>query len=161
MHQALGDALRTLELDGKEIGPNEEDPFEEYLSNAAYEIRSSFHATHGHSPGELVFGRNMLLPVNAPADWEKVRQRKQKAIARSNRRENAKRAEHTYQKGGWATVKRPGAARKLCAPKEGPFQVAKHHDNGTVTYEREPFVEDRVNIRRISPYKWKNEPPKD
>ena len=103
----------------------------------------------------------MLLPASAPADWEKVRQRKQKAIARSNKRENAKRAEHACQKGGWATAKRPGTARKLCAPKEGPFQVAKHHGNGTATYEREPFVEGRASIRRISPYKWKNEPPKD
>ena len=86
---------------------------------------------------------------------------KQKAIARSNQRENAKRIDYRYKKGGWAAAKRPGIARKLCAPKEGPFQVAKHHGNGTATYEREPFVEGRVNIRRISPYKWKNEPPKD
>ncbi len=59
-----------------------------------------------------------------------------------------------------ATVKRPGIIRKLCVPNEGPFQVVKHHSNGTVTYEREPFVEERVNIRRINLYKWKNDPPK-
>ena len=58
----LGDALRTFELDEKDIDPDDEDPFEEHLSMAAYAIRSSFHATHGHSPAELVFGRNMLLP---------------------------------------------------------------------------------------------------
>ena len=145
----LGDALRAFELDDKEIDPNEEGPLEEYLSNAAYAIRSSFHAAHGHSPGELAFGRSMHLPANAPAGWEKVRQRKQKAIARSNRRENAKRIEHTYQKGGWITVKRPGITRKLCVPKEGPFQVIKHHDNGTVTYEREPFVEDKIGRAHV------------
>ena len=66
VHQVLGDALRTFEID-----PNEEDPFEEYRSDAAYAARSSFHATHGHSPGELVFGRNILLPVNAPVNWDK------------------------------------------------------------------------------------------
>ena len=41
VHQVLGDALRTFEID-----PNEEDPFEEYRSDAAYAARSSFHATH-------------------------------------------------------------------------------------------------------------------
>ena len=30
---------------------------------------------------------------------------------------------------GWAAAKRPGITRKLCAPKEGPFQVVKHHSS--------------------------------
>lgn len=29
--------------------------------------------------------------------------------------------------------------RKLSIPREGPFQVIKHHGNGTVSYESEPF----------------------
>ena len=82
----------------------------------------------------------------------KIRERKQKAIAKSNLRENAKRTHHI-------TAKRPGIIRKLSIPREGPFQVIKHHSNGTVSYESEPFKEDRVNIRRISPYKWRNPPP--
>ena len=100
----------------------------------------------------------MFLPVNKPVDWEKIRERKQRAIAKSNLRENAKRIDHTYQKGDWITVKRPGIIRKLSIPREGPFQVIKHHNNGTVSYESEPFKEDRVNIRRIAPCKWRNLP---
>ena len=101
----------------------------------------------------------MLLPASTPVDWEEIKKRKQKAIAKSNQRENAKRIDYQYKKGDWITVKRPGIIRKLCVPNEGPFQVVKHHSNGTVTYEREPFVEERVSIRRISPCKWKNDPP--
>ena len=101
----------------------------------------------------------MFLPVHNAVDWEKIRERKQRAIAKSNLRENAKRIYHTYQKGDWITVKRPGIIRKLSIPREGPFQVIKHHNNGTVSYESEPFKEDRVNIRRISPCKWRNPPP--
>ena len=82
IHQILADCLRACELEGKEIDPTEEDPFEEELAAAAYAIRCGFHATHGHSPGELVFGRNMFLPVEAPVDWEELKQRKQKAIAK-------------------------------------------------------------------------------
>ena len=106
-----------------------------------------------------MFGRNMLPPVSTPIDWKEIQDRKQKAIAKSNQRENAKRIDIKYEKGDWITVKRPGIIRKLCVPKEGPFQVIKHHSNGTVTYEREPFVEDRVNIRRTAPCCWRHEPP--
>ena len=101
----------------------------------------------------------MLLPVSTPADWEEIKKRKQKAIARSNQRENAKRIDYQYKKGDWITAKRPGATRKLCAPKEGPSQVVKHRSSGAVAYEREPFAEERANARRISPYKWRNDPP--
>ena len=101
----------------------------------------------------------MLLPVSTPVDWEEIKKRKQRAIAKSNQRENAKRIGYQYKKGDWVTVKRPGIIRKLCVSNEGPLQVAKHHSNGAVAYEREPFAEERANIRRISPYKWKNDPP--
>ena len=101
----------------------------------------------------------MLLPISTSVGWEEIKKRKQKAISKSNQRENAKRAGCQSQEGGWAAAKRPGITRKLCAPSEGPFQVVKHHSNGAVTYEREPFVEERVSIRRISPCKWKNDPP--
>ena len=102
----------------------------------------------------------MFLPAITPVGWEEIKKRKQKAISRSNQRENAKRTGCQCKKGDWVAAKRPGITRKLCAPNEGPFQVAKHHSNGAVTYEREPFVEERDSIRRISLYKWKNDPPR-
>ena len=151
--------MRAFELGGKEAGPGKDDPFEECLPSAAYAARSSFHAAHGHSPGELVLGRNMLLPASTPAGWEEIKKRKQKAIAKSSQRENAKRVGYQRSKGGWATAKRPGATRKLCAPKEGPFQVVKHRSNGAAAYWREPFAEERASARRVSPCKWKNDPP--
>ena len=41
-------------------------------------------------------------------------------------------------------------------PWYGLYQVIKHHTNGTITYEKEPFVNDKVNIRRAEPYYQKN-----
>ena len=100
----------------------------------------------------------MFLPVETPVDWEAVKERKQKAIAKSNSRENSKRLDYKYQKGDWITIKKPGILRKLTVPKLGPFKVVKHNDNGTLTYEKEPFVTDTVNIRRAEPYHWRNPP---
>ena len=57
------------------------DPFEEYLAMVWYEIRSAFYKTHGHSPGQLVFRRDMCMPINVPIiDWKTIKERKQKAI---------------------------------------------------------------------------------
>ena len=62
IHQVLQDCLLTFELDEADINENDEDPFDEYLAAAAYAIRCGFHASHGYSPGELVFGRDMFMP---------------------------------------------------------------------------------------------------
>ena len=94
----------------------------------------------------------MFMPVYKKIDWDAIKTRKQKAIQKSNIRENSKRIDYTYQKGDWILIKEPGIIRKLAVPRHGPYQVIKHHTNGTVTYEKEPFVNDRVNIRRVEPY---------
>ena len=125
---------------------------------AAYAIRCGFHATHGRSPGELVFGRNMFLPVEAPVDWDAVKEHKQRAIAKSNRRENSKRIDYKYQEGDWITIQKPGILRKLAVPRLGPYKVVKHNANGTLTCEKEPFDIGKVNLRRVEPCHWKNAP---
>ena len=141
-----------------DVNAEDADPFQKCLSEAAYAIRCGFHATHGHSPGELVFGRNMFLPVETPVDWEAVKERKQKSIAKSNSRENSKRLDHKHQKGDWITIRKPGMLRKLTVPKLGPFKVVKHDTNGTLTCEKEPFVTDNVNIRRVDHHNWRHPP---
>ena len=158
IHQILADCLRTFELEDKEIGSTNADPFEEHLAQAAYAIRSGFHATHGLSPAELVFGRNMFLPVDSPVDWEQVKDRKQRAIARSNKRESSKRAEHICKPGDWITILKPGILRKLTVPRMGPFKVVKHNSNGTLSYEKAPFGIGKASIRRCEPYYWKHPP---
>ena len=156
IHQVLQDCLVTFKLDDKEIPEDEDDPFEEYLASAAYAIRASFHASHGHSPAELVFGRDMFMPVSRNINWDAIKERKQKAIRKSNKRENKKRINHTYKYGDWITIKKPGILRKLEVPRLGPYKVIKHHSNGTITYKKEPFNNKKVNIRRAHPYYWKN-----
>ena len=155
IHQVLADCLRSFNLDERTINDNDQDfdPFEEYLAAAAFSIRCSYHQTHDHSPSQLVFSRDMFMPVNAEIDWEKIRQRKQLKIQQSNIRENSKRILHTYEKGDMITLRKPGAIlRTLALPRRGPYKVIKHHENGSIKIELAPNVIDRVNIRRCCPY---------
>ena len=94
IHQVLGDALRCFNLEEKVINPQDDDSFEEYLASAAFSIRAAYHSTHGFSPCQMVFGRDMFLPVNVEVDWNAVKQRKQQQIRISNRRENSRRIPH-------------------------------------------------------------------
>jgi hypothetical protein len=43
--------------------------------------------------------------------------------------------------------------RKLAERTSGPYRVLQTHVNGTVTIELRPGVSERLNIRRIIPYK--------
>ena len=70
VHQVLGNMLRTMELEEEEL--DKQRPFEPFLAAAAYAIRSTFHTTLEATPAELVFGRNMLLPMQFKADWEAI-----------------------------------------------------------------------------------------
>jgi transposase InsO family protein len=62
----FNDDLRTDEVDGGEL--DERYPCRPFLSSAAYTIRSTFHTTLKATPGQFVFGRDMVLPINFVVD---------------------------------------------------------------------------------------------
>ena len=75
-------------------------------------------------------------------------------MAENNTRENSKRIPHTYKVGDEVSLKRPGILPKMSLRREGPHKVIKAYDNGTVRI-RKGAISQRVNIRRIAPYKTK------
>ena len=103
-HQVLRDYLTTFELEELNIDKDEKTPFEEYLTMASYAIRCAFHKTHGYSPGQLVFGHGIFMPIETTIDWNSIKQRKQEAIRKSNERENSKRIHRQYKKEDWITI---------------------------------------------------------
>jgi hypothetical protein len=58
---------------------------------AAYAIHSTFHTTLKATPGQLVFGRDMVLPIKFMTDWGAIEQQRQHEMVRKDRRENASR----------------------------------------------------------------------
>ena len=102
------------------------------------------------SPGQLVYGRDMLLPIRFNYDWAEIRRKRQKEINRNNAHENKSRIDHTYVVGEKVYVRKQGHIRKLAAPKHGPHLVEQVYNNGTVTVRNGPVME-RMNICRLEP----------
>jgi hypothetical protein len=149
IHQVVGNSLRTFQLESATL--NEEDPWTPYLASVAWAVRSTYHTVLNATPGQLVFGRDMVLPIQFQADWARIKLRKQETIDKSNAQENAKRIDHDYQVGDKVLLERPGIIRKMSQPRQGPYEIIKVHTNGTVRIRR-GHVTEQVNIRRLTPY---------
>ena len=70
----------------------------------------------------------------------------------NNPKENAKRIEHKYHVREKVLLEKAGLISKLSAPRTGPYRIAHTYTNGTVHIQR-GVVNERVNIRRLMPYK--------
>ena len=149
VHAVLNDILRTFELEKRDL--DETNPWMEFLSAAAFAIRATYHTTLQATPAQLVFGRDMLIPITTQANWELIRQRRQEEINRNNDRENRSRIPHEYQVGEKVLLRIEGIKRKLSAPRSGPYEILRVYNNGTVRIQR-GAVSERVNIRRITPF---------
>jgi len=93
----------------------EDNPWKGILSATAFAVRSTYHTTLKHTPGQLVFGQDMILPIKHIANWEYIHQNKQRLIDKNSKAENAERKDHTYKI----------ATKSYCAV--GPKISMKHH----------------------------------
>jgi hypothetical protein len=117
-------------------------------------VRATYHTSLQKSPGQLIFGRDMIFNVKHTANWEYIRERKQKIIKKNNQRENSKRTPHIYLEGDEAML-RVGTENKYETPYSGPHTILKGHTNGTVRLQMDA-VTDTVNIRRLTPFRAAN-----
>jgi hypothetical protein len=120
-HQGMGNMLRAFEPEQTELDPD--DPWNEFLQSCAFGIRSTFHTTLQASPGQLVFGRDMIHDIRFQANWDRIKNNKQKNIESTNKRENLNRIRHTYNAGDRILSRKPGIRRKLLSPREGPSNI--------------------------------------
>jgi hypothetical protein len=93
----MGNISRAFELEERELEPD--DPWNEFLQACEFGIRSTFHTTLQASPGQLVFGRDVIHGVRFQANWDRIKNNKQQNISSSNKRENLNRIKHTYNVG--------------------------------------------------------------
>ena len=74
IYQVLGH--RVLNFNIKDTYVDEYDPWLGILEASALAIHSTSNRLKGCSPGQLVFGRDMIIPIKHKADWELIRQLK-------------------------------------------------------------------------------------
>ena len=77
IHQVIGNIIPTFELENNYL--DEENPWKGILSATAFAVRFTFHTTLQSTPGQLVFGRDMIFNIQHIANWEYIKQRKQKS----------------------------------------------------------------------------------
>ena len=149
VHQVIGNIIRTFELQENYL--DEKNPWKGILSATAFAVRSTYHTTLKKSPGQLVFGRDMVFNIEHIANWEYIRASKQKLIQKNNVLENSKRSPHDYSVGDKVML-RIGSENKYEQPYSGPHTILHVGKNGTVHLQIGAVL-DTVNIRHIEPYK--------
>ena len=147
-HGTIGNMIRTFDVEGIDL--DEEEPFAGLVSAVGFAIRSTYHTTLQSTPGQLVFGRDMIFPIEHVADWQLIKNRKQSLINKNNEKENAKRVDYDYKIGDSVLIYAPNPT-KMEQPREGPYSIVQVHANGTVTLQKGP-VTQRYNIRQIVPF---------
>ena len=153
MHQTVGNVLRTLihEAPPRTLG-DAKLTIDKALATASHAIRTNISQVTGHSPGALAFHRDMLLDIPLLVDLAQIRDKRQIAVDENLRRTTAKRSSYDYQP-GQSILKKRHEWTKLGERWDGPYPIQKVHVNGNVTVELREGVTERLNIRRIKPYR--------
>ena len=74
------------------------------LQSIAWALRTTYHTSLRTSPGQLAFGRDMVVPATYLANWRHIRDRRHKNILYNNARENRKRIDHDNKVGDYVYV---------------------------------------------------------
>jgi hypothetical protein len=74
-HQVIGNITRIFELESNYL--DKDDPWKGILSATALAVRSTFHTSLQSTPGQLVFGRDMIFNIQHIANREYIKYRKQ------------------------------------------------------------------------------------
>ena len=69
------------------------------LSAAAFVIFSTTNSMKVYNPGQLIFGRDLILPIKHTVYWELICQQKQTQVNKYNIRKNINRFDHEYNAG--------------------------------------------------------------
>jgi hypothetical protein len=156
VHQTIGNQIRSLQINNKE-GLEKYGDWDGVLGAVAKGVRSTVHTTLQATPTQLVFGRDAILNIGFQADWEYIKQRKQKLIIQNNKRENAKRVPHQYNVGDKVKVLQNPNTKFGEDRYKGPFEINQVYDNGTVKLKQDTpaggVVYTTWNIRNVSPYR--------
>ena len=130
VHQVILNMIVTKDLDKKVF--DYIDPWGKTLTYIAWAIRASYHRTIMATPGQDIFGRDMLLNLASVVDWRVVTAAKQRQLDIDNVREKPKRVTHDYAIGDRVYAEMKRIYRKLDYKKQGPYIITEVFTNCTV-----------------------------
>jgi len=119
-------------------------------------MNSTVHTAARATPAQSAFGRCAMLSASSQADWQIVKERKQRLIIQNNERENAKRKPRARNVRDVAVVK-DGARRKHGSnPCLNPMRITQVCDSDTVKLVEVAdnsggAVSQTWNIRNVEP----------
>jgi hypothetical protein len=125
---------------------------DEALATAMHAMRTTIATTLGSTPGALAFGRDMFLNIPLIADWQSISKHREQHVNDNLVRANKKRRQYDYAS-GQQILKKVHNPTKLGVRTEGPYPIERVHANGTVTIQLRPDTFERINIRRILPFR--------
>ena len=153
MHQTIGNVLRTLVHVNPPTNPRQARQLvENALATAMHATRCGVSRSLGIAPGALVFQRDMFLDLPILGDLLTIQRKRQILIDENLRRQNTKRRSFDYVVGGRILIKTI-TPHKLQPRAIGPFSILQVHANGTLTIQRAPHIMERINIRRVIPFR--------
>ncbi|CAB9507058.1 Retrotransposon protein [Seminavis robusta] len=154
LHQSIGNALRAINHDNypPKNAAEAAERIDSALQTAASAARTAMHTTMKLSPGSMAFHRDMILNIPLIVDFELLRQRRQALIDRNLLRANAKRIDFDYQP-GQPVLKLSDNPKAMELRAHGPYTITRIHTNGPVVIQLDNNVTERINIRRIKPYR--------
>jgi transposase InsO family protein len=153
MHQVVGNTLRVLSTMNPPEGVDQAvQLIDTAIADAVYATRCTYHSSLKTTPGGLAFGRDMILDVPLVNDLYQIQQRRQSLIDQRLIEANAKRFSYDYNVGE-EVLKLVYNPAKLEPRAIGPYTITRVHTNGTLSIQITPGVIERINIRRVKPYR--------
>ena len=149
IHQVLGKIVRTFNIQQTYVDKN--DPWTGILAAAAFAISSTTNRQKGYSPGQFVFGHDMILQIKHSLGCELIRQQNHTQINKDNTQENINRVDYDYKVGDNFMLTKHNTY-KYETPYTGSFFIRQYFTNFTVNLQC-GAIQINYNIRRIKPYK--------
>ena len=156
VHRSIGVALRTLlQATTPRTATEAYRLIDRAIATTMHATRCASHSSlNGCSPGSLAFHRDMFLDIPFITDLLTLRDLRQQKIDLRLLKANQRRVQHDFRVGEQVLKRQPVSPQDKLKPSNvGPFPITRVHTNGTVTIQLTDRIQERINIRRILPYR--------